>query len=107
MAEEGAKRRLQRALVTRILGGDGRASGEARLAAFNDEVSEEPLRTLVTRVAKQPASITDEDVASVKAAGISEDAIFELVICAAVGEATRQYDAAMAALERAAPAARE
>jgi AhpD family alkylhydroperoxidase len=34
------------------------------------------------------------------ASGLSEDQIFEIVVCAAVGQATRQYDAALAALER-------
>ena len=41
---------------------------------------------------------TDADVAAAKTAGSSEDEIFELVICAAVGRSTRQYEAALAAL---------
>jgi len=32
------------------------------------------------------------------AAGFSEDQIFEVVVCAAIGQATRQRDAALAAL---------
>jgi hypothetical protein len=35
------------------------------------------------------------------ASGLSEDQIFEIVVCAAVGQATRQYDTAFAALEAA------
>jgi hypothetical protein len=33
--------------------------------------------------------------------GVSEDQIFEIAVCAAIGQATRQYDAALAALEAA------
>ena len=29
---------------------------------------------------------------------LSEDQVFEIVVCAAIGEATRQYDTAIAAL---------
>ena len=42
--------------------------------------------------------VTDDDIAAARASGLSEDQVFEIVVCAAVGQATRQYDAAMAAL---------
>lgn len=103
MAMEGRKHELQRALVTRILDGDGRASRAQRRAAFDNEVTDEPLRTLVNKVAKEPTRVTDDDIAAVKAAGSSEEEVFELVVCAAAGEATRQYEAAVAALADAAP----
>jgi hypothetical protein len=35
----------------------------------------------------------------VRAAGHSEDEIFEIVLCAAIGQATRQYQAGLAALD--------
>ena len=57
--------------------------------------------TLIDKVAKQPTHVTDEDIADVTASGMSEDQIFELVICAAVGEATRQYETALIALAEA------
>ena len=38
-----------------------------------------------------------------EAAGVSEDEIFELTVCAALGQATRQLDAALAALDAATP----
>ena len=41
--------------------------------------------------------MTDEDVAAAKAA-LSEDEMFELAVCAAIGQATRQLDNALAAL---------
>jgi hypothetical protein len=37
----------------------------------------------------------------VKAFGLSENQICELVVCAAVGQATRQYDTALMALAEA------
>lgn len=103
MAMEGRKHELQRALVTRILDGEGRASRAQRRAAFDNEVTDEPLRTLVNKVAREPTRVTDDDIAAVKAAGRSEEEVFELVVCAAAGEATRQYEAALAALADAAP----
>ena len=36
--------------------------------------------------------VTDEDFAAVRESGLSEDQVFEIVVCAAIGEAPRQYD---------------
>ena len=86
------------ALVTRILEGNGYASRDQRSAAFHNEGLEGPARTLIDKVARCSYKVTDEDIAAAKAAGLSEDQIFELAVCAAVGQATRQYDTALAAL---------
>jgi hypothetical protein len=40
----------------------------------------------------------DADFAAARAAGFTEDELFELVICAAVGQSARLYDAGLAAL---------
>lgn len=98
---EDKTRAAHRRLVRRILEGDGRASPARRLRAYNNAEVDGPLRTLIDKVARKPSHITDDDIAAVKAAGISEDEIFELVICAAVGQATRQYEAGLAALDEA------
>ncbi len=98
MLTEAKKRAAQKALVTRVLEGDGRASRAQRRGAFENAGLAEPLRTLIVKVALQPTRISDEDVAAVKASGLSEDQVFELVVCAAVGQATRQYEAALGAL---------
>ena len=45
--------------------------------------------------------MTDGDIAAVRAAGLSEDQIFEIVICAAIGAANRQYERAIVAVETA------
>jgi hypothetical protein len=92
------KRTAHQAVVTRVIEGDGRASRAERRAAFDDATLIEPLGGLISKVAKHPTQIIDDDIAAVKASGLSEDQIFELVVCAAVGQATRQYQNALAAL---------
>jgi hypothetical protein len=94
-------RQARTALITRILDGDGRASGGQRRAAFDNAGLGGPLGALIDKVANRPSRITDEDVAAVRAAGLGEDQIFEVVVCGAIGEATRQQDAALAALDAA------
>jgi hypothetical protein len=88
-------------VVARILEGDGQASHEQRRAAFDNAGLEGPLRTLIDKVAKHAYQVTDEDIAAARTSGLSEDQIFEIVVCAAIGQATRQYDTALAALEAA------
>jgi hypothetical protein len=91
---EHGKRTAHKALIDRILGGDGQAPREQRRAAFED-AGMEPLRALVGKVATTPTRVTDEDFAAAKAAGYSEDQIFELVVCDAVGQSTRPYEAGL------------
>ena len=92
MANEDEKRALHRALVDRILNGEGRASPQQRARAFRNEDD------LSGKIAASPAQVTEADLVAAKASGLSEDQLFELVICAAVGQATRQYEAGLAAL---------
>ena len=98
MLPEDRKRAAHRTLVTRVLEGDGRASRASRRAAFENAGLAEPLRSLIDKVAREPTRVTNEDVAAVLASGESEDQIFELVVCAAIGQATRQYETALDAL---------
>jgi alkylhydroperoxidase family enzyme len=83
----------------RILEGDGTATKAQRRAAFDNARLTEPLHRLVRKVAEHPTQVTDEDFTAVKASGLSEDQVFELVICAAVGQATRQYQSGLEALD--------
>jgi alkylhydroperoxidase family enzyme len=94
-------REARRALVRRILEGEGNTSPSERRAAFDNSVPAGTLGALVDKVAKHAHRVTDEDIAAARASGHSEDQLFEIVVCAAVGQATRQYDVAMAALEAA------
>jgi hypothetical protein len=95
------KRAAHRALVDRILNGEGRASVEQRARAFGNEGLSPPLDTLIGKVATMPAQVSDADFAAAKASGYSEDQLFELVICAAVGQSARLYEAGLAALAEA------
>lgn len=88
----------RKALVTRILEGDGKASPDQRRAAFDNAGLPKPLSTLIDKVTKHAYQVTDEDIAAARAFGLSEDQIFEMVVCAAIGQAGRQYDQALAAL---------
>jgi hypothetical protein len=93
--------RLYRELVARVRDGEAHAPRALRRAAFDNADLDEPTRTLVEEVAVRSYAVTDEDVAAVRACGFSEDQIFELMVCAAVGAADRQYNSAMAALAEA------
>ena len=93
--------KARRALLARILEGDGRARLAQRRAAFDNAGLSEPLSTLIDKVAKHAYKVTDEDIAAAGESGLTEDQIFEIVVCAAIGQATRQYDTAVAALEAA------
>jgi alkylhydroperoxidase family enzyme len=99
--EEDTKRAAHRALVDRVLNGEGRTSAEQRARAFSNADMPTPLGTLISKVATRPAQVTDADFAATKAAGFTEDQLFELVISAAVGQSARLYEAGLAALAEA------
>ena len=54
----------------------------------------------VGKVAHQAVDVTDADVDALKAAGYSEDAIFEITVSAAVGAARGRLDRGLGALRR-------
>ena len=91
----------RKALIERILDGAGTASQSKRRAAFENIGLAEQVKTLIPKVATQAATVTDRDIAAARASGLTQDQIFEIVVCAAVGQSTRQYDSARAALDTA------
>jgi len=94
-------RQAREALTRRILEGAGKASPSDRRAAFDNSGLAEPVGALVDKVARHACRVTDEDIAAARESGRSEDQLFEIVVCAAIGQATRHYDTALAALEAA------
>jgi hypothetical protein len=86
---------LHKELINRVLEGRGMSSRSQRYASFNNAGLSGPLSVLVDKVAQCAYKITDQDFAAVRASDINEDQIFELVICASVGQATRQYRQAL------------
>jgi alkylhydroperoxidase family enzyme len=92
-------RQARKALAARILEGDGRASRAERRAAFDNAGLAGPLSSLIDKVTRRAHKVTDADIAAARASGLSEDQVFEIVVCGAIGQATRQYDSALAALD--------
>ena len=90
-------KQARKLLVRRILEGSGIATPSERRAAFDNSGLAEPLCTLVDKVAKHAYQLTDEDINAAKVSGLTEDQVFEIVVCAAIGQATRQYDEAIVA----------
>ena len=88
-------------LLARMLDGDGAAQKAQRHAAFENAGVTGPVRTLLEKIAGDAHGVSDDDVHEALASGLTEDQLFELATCAAVGQANRQYEAAMAALAQA------
>ncbi|MBV9579655.1 MAG: hypothetical protein JO057_13790 [Chloroflexi bacterium] len=95
------KHALVQAIDQRILTGPGTASAQLRSKAFANSDLPEPLATLIDKVARRSFQVADADFAAAVAAGFTEDQLFELVICAAVGESNRIYQAGLQALTQA------
>lgn len=98
MSDAAAKHR--KLAVERVQSGDGHASAADRRAAFANQNVPDSARALIDKIAKTAWKVTDEDVAAAKQHH-TEDQLFELAVCAAMGQATRQLDAAMAVLDEA------
>jgi hypothetical protein len=101
MPAEDEKRSIHFLLVNRILQGPGQAPADQRARAFDGAKLPEPLRPLLDKVATRSAEVTDADFDCATKAGFTDDQLFELVICAAVGQSTRQYQTGLAALAEA------
>jgi hypothetical protein len=92
-------REARKALKSRILEGTGTVLASLREAAYNNRNLAQPLSALVDKVANRAYAITDEDMTATVQSGLSEDQVFEIVVCAAVGAGSRQYGTALAALD--------
>ena len=92
--------RLRQAVVDRAVKGEGKAAAEQRRAAYDNDKATiaPPVRELIYKVAHHAYKVTDEDVKAAQTAGVSEDELFELVVCAALGQSMRQLDAAYGAI---------
>ncbi len=95
-------REVFEALVARVLRGDGVTSNAVRGAAAGsgDAGLAERVAPVVAKIRAHAYKITDEDIATLRAAGFpDDDDIFELTIATTVGVAQRRLDAAMAAID--------
>jgi len=91
----------RRALLACMLDADGAAPKAQRRAAFENAGVTGPVRTLLEKITRDAHRVSDDDVHAARACGQTEDQLFELATCAAVGQANRQYESAMAALAQA------
>lgn len=88
-----------RDLARTVLEGPGVLSPDVRRALADGGDGPDGAAAYVAKLRQQAAEIGDADVAALKAAGLSEDAIFELTVAVAFGEGMRRLAAGMAALE--------
>lgn len=96
--ESNSYMKLYHLLTDRILKGKGHSAPEQRQAAFENAELSQPLHTLIDKVAHRAYQVTDSDIATVKQTGVNEDQLFELIICAAAGQASRLYESGLNAL---------
>ncbi|MHC4410376.1 MAG: hypothetical protein ACYS0E_21320 [Planctomycetota bacterium] len=78
-----------------------RAAQLSGRAADHREVLPPGVRELVEKVAQNAYKVTDHDITHLLHEGYSEDAIFEIVVCAAVGAGAARFERAMEALKSA------
>ncbi len=100
-----------RRLIDSVLNGPGeldpriRQAVEARAAALGGREAEIPsplpdaLVPYVERVAKHAYKTTDEDIETLRKAGYSENAIFEITVSAALGAGIARWQRGLAALK--------
>ncbi|MEX2157651.1 MAG: hypothetical protein WD773_12530 [Gemmatimonadales bacterium] len=85
-------------LVDAVLNMPGDTSSELRRAVMERGKVPAPLAPYVDKVAQHAYKVTDEDVAALRLAGHSDDALFEVTVSAAVGAALERLERGMAAL---------
>lgn len=98
-------------LVDSLLNGRGdsdpglRRAVELRVAAHSSRLSEgdgrlpAELASYVDKIAWHAQKLTAEDIKVLRDAGFSEDAIFELTLCAALGAGITRLERGMAAMK--------
>ena len=90
---------LVAALVDAVLTSPGHLSAERR-AAFAGEPQDGAAGDFAEKVRRHAYRVTDDDLAALRRQGMDEDAIFDLTIACAVGEAHARLQAGLKALGR-------
>lgn len=81
-----------------ILGGPGEIGSEVRRSAARNDGVPEPYTAFVGAIHRHAHRITDGDVAGLRAAGASQDAVFEVAVAAAYGAALERLQAGLRAV---------
>ena len=79
----------------------GATDPATRELAFTGVGDHEPFTAYLAKVREASYRVTDADFTALSAAGLSEDAVFELTLAAALGAASRQLNAGLRALREA------
>jgi len=87
-------------LVDAVLAGPGTLDPNTRRAAAEGADVPEALRGYLDKVARHAYKVTDEDVVGLRAAGYSEDQIFEATVSCALGACLHRLEAGLGAIER-------
>jgi hypothetical protein len=89
------------ALVERVVDGQGTAPAAVRAAAAGTGSAglPESAAPVIDKIRRHASRVTDEDIASLRAAGLDEDTIYELTVAAALGVAQRRLTAALEAID--------
>jgi hypothetical protein len=87
------------ALLRAVLSSPGATDPTVRRAIFDGDSPDGPLGEYVAKIRDQSYRITDEDVKRLLESGLSQDAVFELTIAAALGAAAERMDAGMQAMQ--------
>lgn len=82
-----------------VLGSPGHTTGELRREIAEGRGPGGGLGALLARVRLHAYRTTDDEVAALRAAGESDDRLFEMILAAAVGDAERRLALGLAALE--------
>ena len=86
-------------LIAEVLDGPGVTTRDERTAALGSS-GPDAMQTYLAKVRDQSYRVSDEDFVALRAAGVSEHAIFELTVAAAVGAASRRLEGASRAMRR-------
>lgn len=85
-------------LEQRVLTGPGVVSPAHRQAAASGQALGGEIDDYLQKVRSHAYRVTDEEVAALRAAGASDDELFELTVSAALGAAKTRLDAGLAAV---------
>ena len=89
-----------RHMAAAVLDGEGATAVEDRHAAFAGRADDAAASHDVGLVRSHPARVTDADIEHLRAAGLDDDAIFELTVAAALGAGMDRLPAGLAVLGR-------
>ena len=89
-----------RHVVAAVLDGEGATAVEDRHAAFAGRADDAAVSHYIGLVRSHPTRVTDADIERLRAAGLDDDAIFELTVAAALGAGMDRLRAGLAVLGR-------